>query len=106
MTRTDEYLTVEGVANRTKLPLHKVYYAINHGQLEHEIVLGKIAISPEALTKFKRRMAQMKVMPSVEDYCKAKGISRNKFNYMVQHGGIKVVKIGGRVFVPGKAGEQ
>jgi hypothetical protein len=101
---TSEYMSVEQVAKAVKLPLHRIYYAIQHGQLKHEIVIGKMAISQVEVLAFKKRMAQMKVMPSVEDYCRSKGISRNKFNYMVQHGGVKVVKIGGRVFVPGKAG--
>jgi hypothetical protein len=101
---TSEYMSVEEVAQAVKLPLHRIYYAIDHGQIRHELVIGKIAITREAMIEFKKRMAQMKVMPSVEDYCRSKGISRNKFNYMVQRGMVKVMKIGGRVFVPSKAG--
>jgi len=87
------------VAQRLGVPVHRVYYDEMKGHLRTVTVAGRKVVTEDEVSRYRRNKSIGITMQTPGQYCRKNSMSRSKFDYWRRTGKIRVVKIGGRVYV-------
>jgi len=95
----DNFYTVAEVAGQLDVTQQKVYYEIDHGRLNCQMIANRKVIMKEEVDALRDRLARENNLMTPGEYCEDRLITRSQFDYRVSVGKITTIKIGGKVFV-------